>query len=1046
MGTQDGTIAGAYYIFPDPDSPPSDGLPFSNIGPALAQDSNSGLVEIVLLAEGFTSSQSSLFLDKCIAFTNWLQKVPWFDVLGPTIRVCCVNVSSTQSGMDDFRDGANITRATYFDCAMGDWWQSDPNMISYNGGLASDVSNQYFPSWRTAIILVNSTQGRANARSPVAVVPVRTQDDDDGIAVDTSGEGNEKWMNTILHELGHSLFGLADEYNVWLGCGVDTDRDEVGWGLEPFEPNVTRESNLSNVKWNSYIKPGSPVALWGQCEDCPDYDNPFANDDDFPDDSISLFEGAQYFHCGLFRPAYQCRMRSSRHPHFCQVCLSTIFQELRSLLPSSATITAEPKTLPALQACVGQDDSLLRHFRIANLGRNTATVRIEADHSEIQTTPVGLITLVPGQFLDCSAKLSLQTAVIATTPANINIINNADDSIMFNVQVDMAVCNPRARMRLRGGVVWNSSASRLELDFGRIVSGHTSFQEVRIINRRTCCSEPLQATVTITNLPSVALSIPAGQINPVNLFAAPRTGEQPSASVWVSFTADASLSAGSFNETITVTDASGNSETIEVLAEIVPQLPIDVMLAVDRSGSMSQQTISNGPTRIDAVIDAIDQFVHFVRDNDEIGMLRFNQNASSSQDLLVDLGVAGAVGGNGTRQDILNSLDPTDSSLLLPGGGTSLGLGGLLAVGRLNNGSTQRRATIMLTDGEGNLPPSALAAVTAAINADPVQRFYIIAFETEQMSEELAQVNRMDPRVDDDGNVTGPAAQILITGTLAGEREFILHKFYTQILADETGQAFVVDPVYDLASGQSTVIEIGFSEIDYAADIVVCAHPSDKYLTLVLISPMGQQYNFDIDDGPGGTGNVQRVQGTSATWKGFRCSFPIKEKQDHVGYWKLVINNQGSDSAMRATLLVTAQSDLKLQGWVYQGAHTPGVPMDITLNPTLFDQAVSLLEPVQVAVTKPDETQDIVTLERQDDGKYVARYRNTDGVGNYHFNALVYAKSAQGMTVTRERHMTGFIAKKKIQKGKFPKRPDLKPHKNWKLVQIKDFINFTRES
>ena len=1040
MGTQDGTVSGAYHIFPDPVTTPPGGLPFSNIGPAVSAGSNSGLIEVVLLAEGFTSSQSSLFLDKCIAFTNWLQKTPWFDVLGKTIRVCAVNVQSNESGMDDFRDGANITRDTYFDCAMGDWWQSDPDMISYNSGLAANLCNQYFPSWRAAIILVNSRQGRANANSPYAVVNVRTEDNDDGIAVDKSGDGNERWMNVILHELGHALFGLADEYNSWLGCGEDTDRDQVGWGLEPFEVNVTRESNLNNVKWKHLIKPGAAVAQWNQCEDCPDYENPFANDDDFPDDSISIFEGAQYYHCGLYRPAYQCRMRASRHRHFCLVCMSAIFEELRPLLPSSAAVTAEPKILRRLQACVGQDDALKHHFRIANLGNAFVNIRLQASHPAVELTPVGATPLLPGQFLDCTATLTQQNSVIPETAVTIDIVDDNDNANLFSLPVDISVCTPQFRRHIMGGVRVNESTNRYELDFGRVVSGHTTHNKIRIVNLRTCCSEQLEATVSITNLPNPALSIPAGQVNPLILPAAARSGDQPDGSIWVSFFADASLSTGSFSDTITVSYNGGGSDTIDVKAEVVPQLPIDVMLAVDRSGSMSQQTVSNGPTRIEAVIDAIDQFVHLIRDDDSIGLLRFNQNAVN-QDILVGLDTAGPIGGSGARQQVLDSLDPADSDLLLPSGGTSLGQGGLLSIQLLNNAATSRRATIMLTDGEGNQPPSAQQAVAAAISTDPQQWFYIIAIETDEISEELTQVNRMDPRQDSDGNVIGPAAQVLVTGTLAADREFILHKFYTQILADETGQAFVVDPVYDLAAGQSVMIEFAFAEVDYGADIIVVAHPSDKYLILSLVSPDGEEFRFNLGDSTDSSGNVRRIQGESGKWKGFRCRFPVKPNSTYAGYWKLLIHNHESSSDMRATLMVTADSDLRLDGWASQKATSPGVPIDITLKPTLFDRPVALNEPVRMTVTKPDETRQTIYLARQPDGTYFARYRQTDALGHYHFNASVSAKSSSGINLTRERHLTGFIAKTRIKKGKFPKRPIAKPLRHWKRLDIRDFLD-----
>jgi hypothetical protein len=1043
MGTQDGSVTGTFYIFPDPINP-GPGLPPSNIGPQLpAGGGNSGLVEIVLLAEGFTSAETPLFVDKCISFTNWLQKVPWFDVFGQALRIGAIQVASNQSGMDDFRDGGNLTRATYFDCAMGDWWQSDPNMISYNSGLAADLCNQHFPTMRAAIILVNSRQGRANASSPFAVVPVRTQDDEDGVPVDTSGAGDERWMDTILHELGHSLFGLADEYNYWLGCGKDEDRNQVGWGFEPFEPNVTRELNVSNVKWRHLIKPGAPTAQWDDCEDCPSYDNPFAANADFANDSVSLFEGAKNYHCGLFRPAFRCRMRNGAE--FCLVCLEAIYQELRPLLPAAAVISTEPKVLPTLQACVGVDDSQVHHFRIANLGSSVVAVRLEADQEPIQLTPVGATTLLPGQFLDCTAKLSLQTALIPETTALITVLNDGDKSMLATIPVPIAVCAPDIRRTLAGGVRFNRNTNRWELDFGRIVTNHTSYQEVQIINLQACCSQQLEATVSIPSSSGTFLTIPAAQVNPVSLPAAPRGGPDPSGSVWIAFTADPSLPTGNVPGALAVSISytTGGTDTITVLAQVVPQISIDAMLAVDRSGSMGVQTVSNGPSRMEAVIDAIDQFVNFLQDGDQIGLVRFNQSALQNPDLLVDLNTAGP---GGARQAVLDALDPTDPDLLLPSGSTSLGNGGFLAAAVLiGKGVAQRRAVIMLTDGEGNMPPSARQAVLMASNANPAQRFYIIAFEAEKMSDELAEVSNMPPRLNTNGNVIGPAAQILVTGTLAAEREFILHKFYTQILADQTGQAFVVDPVYTLAPGQSTLLPIGFGEVDYAADIVVCARPSIKYLGMSLISPTGTTYEFDLNNTAVNTGTMQKTLSEKGKWKAFRCTFPIKPDENHVGEWQLMVHNHADDADLRFTVLVTADSDLLLDGWVQQEAHRPGLPMDITLKPTLFGRAVALQEPVEVLMTRPGGGSELLKLDQKTDGTYGGRYRKTDQVGDYQCTAVVTAPSPMGMKLTRERHLTGFIAQPMPKKGKFPKKPAQKPHKHWKTVSIKEFLRSMRQ-
>ena len=76
-----------------------------------------------------------------------------------------------------------------------------------------------YPEWHQAIVIVNSsTYGGSGGQIGV-----------------TSTSSN--WERIAIHELRHSAFGMADEYEYYAGCGVDTDRDKYVGG-EPSEPNV----------------------------------------------------------------------------------------------------------------------------------------------------------------------------------------------------------------------------------------------------------------------------------------------------------------------------------------------------------------------------------------------------------------------------------------------------------------------------------------------------------------------------------------------------------------------------------------------------------------------------------------------------------------------------------------------------------------------------------------------------------------------------------------------------------------------------------------
>ena len=42
-----------------------------------------------------------------------------------------------------------------------------------------------------------------------------------------------------------------------------------------------------------------------------------------PEDTIGLFEGAHYFHCGAYRPDFDCKMKRIG-VRFCEVCADVI--------------------------------------------------------------------------------------------------------------------------------------------------------------------------------------------------------------------------------------------------------------------------------------------------------------------------------------------------------------------------------------------------------------------------------------------------------------------------------------------------------------------------------------------------------------------------------------------------------------------------------------------------------------------------------------------------------------------------------------------------
>ena len=186
---------------------PADGMV---VGATKIVDSGSAAqrYNLVLIAEGYSGTEQAQFASDATDFANFLATTPPFDTNMGAINVWRIDVISDESGADDpvTCGGTGDTVATYFDATFcGDGVIR--RLLVANGATAIDVLNAQVPEWDQGLLVVNSS----------------TYGGSGGTVGVTSVSGT--WENIAIHEFGHSAFGLADEYEYWAGCGVDTDRD-----------------------------------------------------------------------------------------------------------------------------------------------------------------------------------------------------------------------------------------------------------------------------------------------------------------------------------------------------------------------------------------------------------------------------------------------------------------------------------------------------------------------------------------------------------------------------------------------------------------------------------------------------------------------------------------------------------------------------------------------------------------------------------------------------------------------------------------------------
>ena len=283
---------------------------------------------LVILSDGYQDAELAIFATDSTSFTNTLKVTPPFDTLWPGINVHRVDVSSTDSGATDpvACGGTGATPKTYFDASF--CTNGVARLLALTSATALSVARTQVPKMHMTFVIVNSTK-YGGSGGDVAVFSRDAAAPEIGI-----------------HEMGHTAFGLADEYESLAGCSSGEVGHDSYAGTEPAEPNVTANTARATLKWASLVDAATalPTTSNADCANCDTQASPVAAN------VAGAFEGARYFHCGIFRPQFQCRMRVLANP-FCAVCSQVIMAKLKPFLPTA--VPAVTAMAPASGPTVG---------------------------------------------------------------------------------------------------------------------------------------------------------------------------------------------------------------------------------------------------------------------------------------------------------------------------------------------------------------------------------------------------------------------------------------------------------------------------------------------------------------------------------------------------------------------------------------------------------------------------------------------------------------------------------------------------------------------
>ena len=266
------------------------------------------------------------------------------------------------------------------------------------------------------------------------------------------------------------------------------------------------------------------------------------------------------------------------------------------------------------------------------------------------------------------------------------------------------------------------------------------------------------------------------------------------------------------------------------------------------------------------------------------------------------------------------------------------------------------------------------------------------------------------------------------------EKHTIFSKYMLQIYAKISNALVVLDSNGDLIPGFEYRIPFNLTEADTGMDVILLSR-SIQHIDFRLQTPIG----FIIEPRQIG-GRLLHVISNNASF--YRVVLPLEMSPmrfDRAGTWHVLlimretnqtqgpelrsssintssfetvsrkVKSSSSDRTMPFDLLVHVYSDLTFTPYVQQNSYEPG--STISLYASISESGVPLhtgATSTWVEVTRPDNSNTILTLKEVDDGQFSATFRSTIS-GIYRFRVRASGRSKMGYPFQREQTLTSAV-------------------------------------
>lgn len=248
-------------------------------------------IDILFIPDGYAKSDAKLLKKDMKRFASYVMKCTPYKEMAKKVNIRAIEGYSEESGITQPQN--NIYRKTLVNCTYNaldlDRYLMCPGVWNLHE-VADDAP------YDVIVIICNSEKYGGGGIYNFYCTVYNHGDYPDYV---------------IVHEMGHLIGGLADEYYT----SEVSVQDFYPAGIEPVEPNLTTLVDFDS-KWKKELPENTQIPTSPAVKGTPEYDQ------------LGVYEGGGYVSKGVYRPTMHCTMHQISYNDFCPVCRKALEEVL----------------------------------------------------------------------------------------------------------------------------------------------------------------------------------------------------------------------------------------------------------------------------------------------------------------------------------------------------------------------------------------------------------------------------------------------------------------------------------------------------------------------------------------------------------------------------------------------------------------------------------------------------------------------------------------------------------------------------------------------